>query len=407
MKIIRGRQKKAQKVVIYGPEGIGKSTLASQFPEPVFIDTEGSTARMDVARFEAPSSWNMLLQYIRYVRDERPCKTLVIDTADWAEQMCIRDFCAQKQISGIEDIGYGKGYVYVAEEFGRMLNLLDEVLAVGIHVVITAHAQMRKFEQPDEMGAYDRWELKLSKKAAPMLKEWADMVLFCNYKTYVINVDGQGAQKGKNKAQGGKRVIYTAHHSCWDAKNREGLPDEMEMSFASLASVIVGSDDPNPPATFPAEAEMKSEKNKQPEPEKVHMPAKTPIAPVSQAVEQSKPSVTHGTVPVSPATSNLPEAMPSPSEARQEPTGTPSAPPGIPKALADLMQAAGYKEPDVQMAVVSRGYYPPGMPIADYDPAFVQGVLIGAWDQVAAMIREIKMQKGEFVDAIPDELPFN
>lgn len=384
MKIIRGKQKRAQKVVIYGPEGIGKSTLASQFPDPVFIDTEGSTVRMDVARFEAPTSWNLLLQFIRHVRDERPCKTLVIDTADWAEQICIRDFCAEKNISGIEDIGYGKGYVYVAEKFGSMLNLLDEVIAAGIHVVLTAHAQMRKFEQPDELGAYDRWELKLSKKTAPMLKEWADMVLFCNYKTYVINVDNQGAQKGKNKVQGGKRVIYTTHHSCWDAKNREGLPDELEMSYASFASVIEGETEP----------------------------AATPVKPMATKPEGTKPTATKPESEQNspkPAQNKSKPDKPPETPAASVPPAPPEAgiPKGIPRALADLMQASGYQESDVQMAVVSRGYYPPGMPIADYDPDFVQGVLIAAWDQVVAMIQELKLQKGEWVNALPDELPFN
>ena len=55
---------------------------------------------------------------------------------------------------------------------------------------------MRKFEQPDELGAYDRWELKLGKKTSsqisPLVKEWADMVLFANYKTYAVAVDKDG-----------------------------------------------------------------------------------------------------------------------------------------------------------------------------------------------------------------------
>lgn len=75
--------------------------------------------------------------------------------------------------------------------------------------------------------------MKLTKQTAPMVKEWADMVLFCNYKTFAVNVDGQGAQKGKNKAQGGKRVMYTTHHSCWDAKNRYGLADEVPLSMTA------------------------------------------------------------------------------------------------------------------------------------------------------------------------------
>jgi hypothetical protein len=93
---------------------------------------------------------------------------------------------------------------------------------------------MRKFEQPDEMGAYDRWEMKLTKKTAPMLKEWADMVLFCNYKTEVITDQNTKSKK----ATGGRRVMYAAHHPCWDAKNRFSLPDQMDMSFEPLEALF-------------------------------------------------------------------------------------------------------------------------------------------------------------------------
>ena len=95
---------------------------------------------------------------------------------------------------------------------------------------------MRKFEQPDEMGAYDRWEMKLSKKVAPLLKEWADIVLFCNYKTDIIT-DNKTQSK---KATGGKRVMYASHHPCWDAKNRYGLPDVMPMEFNQIKHLFEG-----------------------------------------------------------------------------------------------------------------------------------------------------------------------
>ena len=237
MQIIKGRIPSAVKVVIYGPEGIGKSTLASKFPEPVFIDTEGSTKRMDVSRLPVPETWQDILDEVQYVvKHPDCCKTLVIDTADWAEMLCSKHLFGDK---GIESPGYGKGYVMLAEAFQAFLTELDKVIAVGIHVVLTAHAKMRKFEQPDEMGAYDRWEMKLQKGTAPIVKEWADMVLFCNYKTIVVNVDGQGATKGKNKVMGGgERVFYTQHHNCWDAKNRFGLEEKLPMEYESISSVI-------------------------------------------------------------------------------------------------------------------------------------------------------------------------
>lgn len=232
--ITKGKIETAKKVVIYGAEGIGKSTLASQFPDPVFIDTEGSTKELDVARYPTPSSWSDIFDYVEDFAQEMPGKTLVIDTADWTEQLCSKYVCKSLRVNGIEDVGYGKGYTYMKEEFAKLLKQCSALVDRGVNVVFTAHAQMRKFEQPDEMGAYDRWEMKLSKQCSPLLKEWADIVLFCNYKTNLITDQNTKSKK----ATGGKRVMYASHHPCWDAKNRYGLPDQMDMDFAEIAQLF-------------------------------------------------------------------------------------------------------------------------------------------------------------------------
>ena len=234
IQVTKGKVETAKKVVIYGPEGIGKSTLASNFPNPVFIDTEGSTKALDVARYPEVKNWMDIKAFVEDTITTRQFSTIVIDTADWAERFCIRSVCAKQKVTGIEDIPYGKGYTYVMEEFASLLDLCNKAIAAGINVIFTAHAQMRKFEQPDEMGSYDRWEMKLSKKSAPLLKEWADMVLFCNYKTQVMT-DSKTQSK---KAFGGKRVMYASHHPCWDAKNRYNLPDQMDMEFAQIANLF-------------------------------------------------------------------------------------------------------------------------------------------------------------------------
>lgn len=240
--ITKGKVETAKKAVIYGPEGIGKSTLASQFPDPVFIDTEGSTKELDVRRYPAPKDWNDIIAAVEDCAAEAPCKTLVIDTADWAEQFCIEAVCRKNNVKGIESIGYGKGYVYAMEEFQNLLKACDKCIEAGINVVFTAHAYMRKFEQPDELGAYDRFEMKLTKKTAPLLKEWSDMVLFCNYKTDVITDQNTKSKK----ATGGRRVMYATHHPCWDAKNRYNLPDVMPMSFEQIAHLFSNSKQPEP-----------------------------------------------------------------------------------------------------------------------------------------------------------------
>lgn len=385
MEITRGKVAKPVKVLIYGPEGIGKTTLASQFPGAVFIDTEGSTNHLDVARLPAPSSWSMLLQEVDYVKaNPDVCGTLVIDTADWAEKLCIESVCAKRKFSSIEDPGYGKGYVYVKEEFGVLLNRLNDLLDRGVNVVLTAHAQMRKFEQPDELGAYDRWELKMLKQTAPMVKEWVDAILFCNYKTMVVNVDGKGAQKGKNKAQGGRRVMFTSHHPCWDAKNRFGLPEELEMSFESIAQIIPTKGNPTPAAHAAPAAPAR------PEPKQMTMADLTPAGGVTAPPADEDPR-------------QQPAAMEEEPEAKAAgpaPTVSPyfSDPDKLPKALRDLMEADGICEWDIQQAILAKGYYPADTLIENMDPEFVTGWIIGYWPKVKELIAEIK--KNEFV-------PFN
>ena len=244
LNITKGKISRAQKVVIYGPEGIGKSSLAARFPDPVIIDTEGGTAHMDIRRIDRPRSWEELLAIVKEVAATPGiCKTLVIDTADWAEQLITVYLCSKYKQNSIESFGYGKGYTYMGEEFSRLLSACDLVISAGIHVVITAHAKMRKFEQPDEMGAYDRWEMKLSKQTAPLLKEWCDMLLFCNYQTFVVTADND-----TKKAQGGKRVIYTAHHPAWDAKTRISLPEVIDLDYGNIAFAFEPARKPAPPS---------------------------------------------------------------------------------------------------------------------------------------------------------------
>jgi hypothetical protein len=368
---------KALKAVIYGPEGIGKSTFASKFPTPLFFDVEESTGDLDVARIDPkPSSWTMFMEQLRYIKAHPdPWQTIVIDTADWAEMLCISEICATKKVSGIEDFGYGKGYVYVEEEFGRLLNLLNEFKEIGINVVFTAHAQMRKFEQPDELGAYDRWELKLEKKTAALLKEWADMVLFANYRTYVVNVDNQGAQKGKNKAQGGKRVMYTTHHPCWDAKNRHGLADELAFEYSEIAHI---------PYARPVSTAAEMMKRHEAAQKKAESPAKPlaeelkePVAGFDGPVKQVGPAASEP--PLTAAEQLIMDNAPEPMD-------------GVPKQLSDLMTMNKVTVAEIQWAVShcgngGKGYYPEDTPIKNYEPGFVQGVLVGAWAQVFGAIQ--------------------
>ena len=360
MQITRGRKARAQKVVIYGPEGIGKSSFASQFPDPVFIDTEGSTDNMDVARMDKPTSWAMLKNEISFIKaNPGACKTLVIDTIDWAEQLAVDYVCAQHQKNGIEDFGWGKGYTYVQEEIGRLLNSLSELVDNGINVILTAHAQIKKFEQPDEMGSYDRYELKLgqktSSKTAPLVKEWADMVLFANYKTIVMTTD-----TGKKKAQGGERVMYTNHRPAWDAKNRHGLPDELPFHYAGIAHIFAG--------------QQVQAQQAQPQ----------AVAPAPQeATPQLQPTQTELPIDMTQVATKPQNSVPDESQTQDEAAQYHAS---LPKGLTDLMSQSNVTEEELQKVAYIRGHFPLGTPIENFPPDYWD-MIVSHWQATMEVIQ--------------------
>ena len=349
MQITKGKRARAQRVVIYGPEGIGKSGLAAQFPDPLFIDTEGSTDNMDVARADKPTSWTMLMNHIAFVKaNPTICQTLVIDTIDWAEALALQYICAQHNMSGIEDFRWGSGYTYLIEEIGRLLDRLQELVELGINVVLTAHAQVKKFTKPDELGGYDRYELKLSNKktetnVSAKVKEWADMVLFLNYKTYIITDE----KTKKQKAQGGQRVMQTTHSPSWDAKNRHNLPEELPMDFAGIAHIFSTQTQAQPAPV-----------QEQPAHEPVHVEQPTQMSgadqPAQSAQEQSKSLST-------------------------------AYPPSLPKSLTDLMAPVNVTAEELQQVAYIRGHYAMGTPIENFVPEY-WGMIVANWGATLEVI---------------------
>lgn len=232
MKITKGKQTRPQRVVIYGVESVGKTTFAAQFPTPLYLDIEGGTAHLDTDRVEI-NSWAELNTALKEVVNT-DYQTVVIDSADWAERLCVEDLLATTKKTSIEDFGYGKGWVQVAERMSWMLTALDSLIAIGKHVVLLAHSKVQRVEPPDLMTAYDRYELKMSKQSSPLVKEWADELWFFRFKTKVVE-----SENGKAKGTGGKqRIILTTHSAAYDAKTRSGLAEELPMEWDSVAHLF-------------------------------------------------------------------------------------------------------------------------------------------------------------------------
>lgn len=236
LNITRGRIQAAIRGTIYGIEGIGKTTLATQFPGALVLDTEDGTHHLDVARV-AIGDWKTLtLAIAELTVDAKGFKTIVIDSADWAEKLLIEWLLKTSGKKSIEDFGFGKGYVMLAEHWTRFLASCDVLVGQGMNVVFVGHSMVKRTSPPDQTDGFDRYELKLTKQVAPLLREWCDLLLFCNYRTKLVE-----GSDGRLKATGGKeRIMHAEHSAAWDAKNRYQLPAEMPMDIGQLKSIFAG-----------------------------------------------------------------------------------------------------------------------------------------------------------------------
>jgi len=236
IKITRGIRVTAKRIVIHGVEGIGKSTLAAGLPNPLVLDTEDGTNAIDVARVRCDDQMITEGTLHELARDAQGFQTVVIDSIDWAERQMIEHLLRKDQKRSIEDYGFGKGYTMVAEAMSRFLSVCDTLIDRGINVVLVGHTKVARVSPPDMDEGYDRYELKLTKQSAPLVKEWADCLLFANYKTRLVEGDD-----GRTRARGGKeRVLHTERTAAWDAKNRFGLPAELPMTAEALAPLFAG-----------------------------------------------------------------------------------------------------------------------------------------------------------------------
>jgi hypothetical protein len=225
--VSRGRQPKPFRVLVYGVEGVGKTTFAAGAPDAVFLCAEEGTSHLDIARFPAPQSWADALEAIRVLtHDEHSFKTLVIDTLDWFEPLCWAHVCAMGGKANIEDFGYGKGYVMALEHWRQLLARLDVLARVrGMNVVLVAHAAIKRVDDP-YTGAFDRYRMKLHERAGDLMREWVDAVLFARYE--VFTVEKKGKMRGVSS---GARVLHTRWTAAYDAKNRFDLPETLPLDW--------------------------------------------------------------------------------------------------------------------------------------------------------------------------------
>lgn len=238
-RIQSGYQPAPRRVMLYGTHGIGKSTFAAGSERPIFIQTEDGLNEIDCDKFPLATDYAEVVAMLGDLyNQEHPYRTVVIDSLDWLERLIHAEVCRKRNVESIEDIGYGKGYVFALTQWREILEGLEALRNErGMTVILLAHAKIEKFENP-ETDSYDRYAPRLHKLASAVVQEWCDEVLFANYKVLTKQTD-EGFNRKRTQTVGeAERVVRTTERPAHLAKNRLNLPEELPLDFGTYAQFL-------------------------------------------------------------------------------------------------------------------------------------------------------------------------
>lgn len=235
----RSGQPKPPTVLLYSVHGIGKTTFGASAPNPIFIQTEDGLGAIEADTFGVLKSYGEIMDAIGSLyNEEHDFKTVVLDSADWAEPLVWAEACRLNGWKDIETPGYGRGYVAALDSWKMLIDgltaLRDER---GMAVVILAHSEIKKFDSP-ETEPYDRYQPKLHKGASAIVQEAMDCVLFANYRVSTVKTDSGFNKKVVRGVGSGERLIFTTERPAFLAKNRWSFPETMPLSWDEFASCV-------------------------------------------------------------------------------------------------------------------------------------------------------------------------
>ena len=244
-KIVRSRQKKPPRILLYGVEGIGKTTFAANAPKPIFIPTEDGLSSVEVDHFPLVEELDDVFGYLSHLIDEaHDYETVVIDSLDWLERIIHDYVCRENHVTSIErvDGGYGRGYVAALVHWRRIIHFLQRLRDErDMAVILIAHAKIERYEDPETM-AYDRYSPRLHKSSCALVTEWCDAVFFANWKYAIRSEQGQfGKTRGVAVSTPCQdRVMRVSGGPTCIAKNRYGLVGELPLSWQAFADRVYG-----------------------------------------------------------------------------------------------------------------------------------------------------------------------
>jgi hypothetical protein len=241
--VTTGPVQRPRRALIYGVQGVGKSTFGAMAEAAIFIQTEDGLSDIDCSRFPIAKTYADVLAGLGTLYSEKhEYRTVVIDSLDWLERLIWANVCAKRGVDSIEDIGYAKGYVFAIAQWREVLAGLEALRNErGMAVILIAHAMIEKFANP-ETDSYDRYVPRLNKHASALVAEWCDEVLFATYQIHTKTTD-EGFNRKRTQGIGtGARILRTSERPAHAGKNRLNLPDEMPLDHRLYAAYARGED---------------------------------------------------------------------------------------------------------------------------------------------------------------------
>jgi len=226
------------RILLHGVAGVGKTSLAAKFPNPVFALVEDGAGMLDITG--APiKSFNDMLQMIGSLYDEpHDFQTLVVDSVDWLEPLIWQEACTLNKWDSIETPGYGKGYGAATDLWRQFTDGVNALRSErGMTIINIAHTDVKRFDAPDT-DPYDRYIIKLHKAASALLMEHSDCILFANYRVSTVKSELGFGQKKTRAVGSGERILHTVERPSHIAKNRYSMKDILPLSYEALAEYL-------------------------------------------------------------------------------------------------------------------------------------------------------------------------
>lgn len=237
----KGRKLKPLALILHAPHGIGKSTFATEAPNPIYIGDEEND-ELDVDRFPKIREWHEFEDQLKtLLEDDHDYKTVVIDTMDGMQQLAERLILSnpKEKAKSLNQAcgGYGNGPAMMANMF---IGIRDKYLKPlrekkGMNIVILCHSAKVKHEEAMTLTSYDHYETALHKKVKPVFEDWVSAILFANY--YLVRAETTSGKEYAESADG-MRMIYTEERPSHVAKNRFNFPYEIEFNKSGTWEVI-------------------------------------------------------------------------------------------------------------------------------------------------------------------------